>query len=64
MQSKSRSGHNWRKAVDQFWDLAIDKICEDCIHQMFPQKHQNDLIHRDYLDEVPDIMITILADHC
>ena len=26
LQSKSRSGHSWKKALDQFWQLAIDKI--------------------------------------
>ena len=63
MQSNSRSGHNWRKSVDKFWDLAIERICEDCIPKIFPQKDQNELIHRDLLDECNDIMINILTEH-
>ena len=63
MRSKSWWGHNWRKAGAQLWHIAIDKICDDCIPKMCQQKDQNDLIQRALMDELKDIIITILDDH-
>ena len=52
MQSVSRSEHKWRKAVDQFWTLAFENICESCIRKMFPQKDQRDILPRALTVEV------------
>ena len=62
MQSVSRSGHKWRKAVDQHWALAVENICECCVRKMFRQKDQRDYVHRALLDEVQDIIRNILDD--
>ena len=62
MQSVSRSGHKWRKAVDQHWALAVENICEGCVRKMFRQKDQRDYVHRALLDEVADIIHNILDD--
>ena len=62
MQSVSRSGHKWRKAVDQHWNLAVENICEGCIRKMFRQKDQRDILHRALSDEVQDIIRNILDD--
>ena len=62
MQSVSRSGHKWRKAVDQHWTLAVENICEGCVRKMFRQKDQRDYIHRALTEEVTDIIGNILDD--
>ena len=51
----------WRKAVVQFWQPAVDKMCEYLIRKMFSQKIQRD-DDRDYLTEVRDIINTIVDD--
>ena len=58
MQSMSRSGHKWKKAVDQFWHGAVDKICETCIRKMFREKIQHQL-SSEYCTEVNDIIKNI-----
>ena len=61
MQSISRSGNKWRKAVDKFWHRALDNMCEYCIRKMFRQMIQRD-IHRAYMDEVRYIINNIEDD--
>ena len=46
--------------MDKFWNLAIDKICEECLRKIFRQKDHNDIVHRDLLDESNDIIINIV----
>ena len=61
-QSKSRSGHKWWNEVYQFWHLALENICEGCTGKMVRQKEQLDLMHRQLLKEVNDIIVNILDE--
>ena len=63
MQSVSRSGHKWRKAVDQHWTLAVENSCEGCFPNMSRQNEQRDLLHRALTEEVTDIIRNILDDY-
>ena len=52
----------WRKAVDKFWTIAVEKICEGCVRKMFRQKDQGDDLHRALTEGVTDIIRNILDD--
>ena len=38
MQSNSRAGYKWPKAVDHFWNRALDKLYESWVRILFTQR--------------------------
>ena len=58
MQSRSRAGFNWPKALYHFWNQALDNLCETCVRTMFNQRVANK-VSRKYLVEMGYIIKNI-----
>ena len=63
MQSGSRGGYKWPKAVERFWNPALDKICETCVHKLFKDRVARK-VSSEYLLEIGDIVRNIEKDDC
>ena len=48
----------WGKAVDHFWNRALDNFCETCVRMLFKQRVETK-VSREYLLEVGDIIKNI-----
>ena len=58
MQSNSRAGFKWPKAVDHFWNRALDNLCETCVRKLFTQRVATK-VSSEYLLEVGHIIKNI-----
>ena len=58
MQTNSCEGFKWPKAVDHFWNRALDNLYETCVRKLFKQRVATK-VSSEYLLEVGDIIKNI-----
>ena len=63
MQSGSRGGYKWPKAVERFWNQALDRIFETCFQKLFKDRVARN-VSREYLMDVGDSIRNIEQDEC